>query len=545
MTTSRVRVCVLPFFTLAALAALAVSPAAAQTAPASQEKTPPLPPTIQQRFEIQEPPGDRPETRLAQMEFRFGRPVVRIGQDYTLKAGESIGAVRSAMADVRIEGLVTDDVVVVLGDVTLAGTAVIEGSLVVIGGSATIADGAVVRRDFVVVGGTATAPADFSPRGDHVIIGTPMLGESLRTLVPWLTRGLLLGRLIVPGLAWVWAIVGLSFLVGFAMNHVFDRQVSSAASSLARRPLSAFLTGLLVLLLTGPLLAIVAASIIGLAVVPFALAAVIVAALIGKIAVTRAIGRSIVPVGESEGRLQSWRSFTIGFIVIVVAYMIPVMGLLTWALVGVFGLGAATMSFAATLRRERPATPPKAPVELPPLAPPSGPSAEPEFRPASAPAYGHPPASAFVSAEAPAPTSEAPARGAAGDLSVYPRASFFDRVAAAALDVVLVAITNAVLRNPWGEDGRFLLVLLAYNIAFIAWKGTTLGGIICGVRVIRANGGDPRFVDALVRGLSSIFSVAALGIGCFWMLNDAERQMWHDKIAGTVVVKLPRELVLA
>jgi len=63
--------------------------------------------------------------------------------------------------------------------------------------------------------------------------------------------------------------------------------------------------------------------------------------------------------------------------------------------------------------------------------------------------------------------------------------------------------------------------------------------------VIRVQGTALRFVDALVRGLSSVFSVAALGIGCFWMLHDPERQMWHDKIAGTVVLKVPRELVLS
>jgi uncharacterized RDD family membrane protein YckC len=28
------------------------------------------------------------------------------------------------------------------------------------------------------------------------------------------------------------------------------------------------------------------------------------------------------------------------------------------------------------------------------------------------------------------------------------------------------------------------------------------------------------------------------------MLQDPERQMWHDKIAGTLVVKVPRDLVL-
>jgi uncharacterized RDD family membrane protein YckC len=47
-------------------------------------------------------------------------------------------------------------------------------------------------------------------------------------------------------------------------------------------------------------------------------------------------------------------------------------------------------------------------------------------------------------------------------------------------------------------------------------------------------------VDALVRGLSSVFSLVVLGIGCFWILWDPERQAWHDKIAGTYVVRVPR-----
>jgi uncharacterized RDD family membrane protein YckC len=28
------------------------------------------------------------------------------------------------------------------------------------------------------------------------------------------------------------------------------------------------------------------------------------------------------------------------------------------------------------------------------------------------------------------------------------------------------------------------------------------------------------------------------------MLQDPEKQTWHDKIAGTLVVKVPRELVM-
>jgi uncharacterized RDD family membrane protein YckC len=137
----------------------------------------------------------------------------------------------------------------------------------------------------------------------------------------------------------------------------------------------------------------------------------------------------------------------------------------------------------------------------------------------------------------------APPAAIAGDLALFPRATFLDRVAAFALDCLLVGIAVLVL-DLSRHDGWFPLLLLAYHVGFWAWKGTTLGGIVVGLRVIRTQGTDLRFVDALVRGLSSLFSLAALGIGCFWMLQDPERQMWHDKIAATLVVKVPRTLVL-
>lgn len=94
------------------------------------------------------------------------------------------------------------------------------------------------------------------------------------------------------------------------------------------------------------------------------------------------------------------------------------------------------------------------------------------------------------------------------------------------------------------HDGSFPLLLLLYHMAFWAWKGTTLGGIVVALRVVRTNGVELRPVDAVVRGLSGLLSIAALGIGCFWMIQDPEKQMWHDKIAGTFVVKVPREMAV-
>jgi uncharacterized RDD family membrane protein YckC len=86
--------------------------------------------------------------------------------------------------------------------------------------------------------------------------------------------------------------------------------------------------------------------------------------------------------------------------------------------------------------------------------------------------------------------------------------------------------------------------LVAYHVGFWTWKATTVGGIICQLRVARVDGAPLRFVDSLVRGLVGIFSLAIFGLGALWILRDEYRQAWHDKVAGTVVVRVPREYPL-
>jgi uncharacterized RDD family membrane protein YckC len=57
---------------------------------------------------------------------------------------------------------------------------------------------------------------------------------------------------------------------------------------------------------------------------------------------------------------------------------------------------------------------------------------------------------------------------------------------------------------------------------------------------VRVDGNPLSFADALVRALVGIFSIAIAFIGALWMLRDPESQTWHDKVAGTYVVKVPR-----
>jgi uncharacterized RDD family membrane protein YckC len=461
-----------------------------------------------------------------------GRDVVRMWQDFVLRAGQSAHDVVVIFGSATIAGNVDGDLVVVLGSAKLDSTAEISGSVVVIGGSATVAEGAIVRRDLMLFGGSADMPVSFYPGEQHIVIGNAWVGDRLRAVMPWLTHGLLWGRLIVPGLGWMWGLVGMLLIVTLAIDLFLHGAVGQCADRLSERPAGTFVTGLLVLFLTGPVSVVLVATLIGVAIVPFLFCALIVAWIVGKVAVTRWIGRSVTGQGSVETRLEAMRSILIGFAAVCLLYMVPIVGILTWGLLGVFGLGASSLTIIGTLRRERPAAPTTtAPGQTPP------PPAATSFEPAR---MSTPEAEATLE---PPPAYAPPPPVAGVGLALMPRATFLDRLAAAVLDVVLVMIVISLISDRHVGGMRFL-ALFAYFVAFWTWKGTTLGGIACNLRVTRVNGGPLGFADSLVRGLASIFSFAALGVGFLWILRDPQQQAWHDKIAGTCVVKVPRDYPL-
>lgn len=481
---------------------------------------------------------------VPQVHVTLADPALRILQSYTLKAGDSVRDVAVIASDATIQGHVEGDVLVVLGEARVAETAVIDGSLIVVGGSATIASGAQVHRDVFALGGLE-APPDFSAGGSQVIIGTSSLGARLRGLVPWLTRGLVLGRPIVPDIGWVWAVAAVFFFLNLLLNLLFDAPVRASTAALRATPVSAFVTGLLVMVAAAPVCVILAISVIGIAVIPFFLGALVLAVILGRIAFARWLGMSLVHQEDEASRAQSLRSFLIGSAIMCIAYMIPVLGLLTWTLAAVFGLGGATQAFARAYRRENPRQPKRAPAASP--APPTGP----------APLAAEPAAGAAINAaslaspdetpSSPADAAVLPLPAAGAGLLAYAHAAFVERLAALGLDLVLVAIVAQVLRidrlfSAYSDVGNNMVLLaLVYHVGFWAWKQTTVGGIICQLRLVRTDGGRIGFAEALVRGLSGIFSLAVAGLGFFWILRDPERQAWHDRIAGTYVVKVPRD----
>jgi uncharacterized RDD family membrane protein YckC len=496
-------------------------------------------------------PGAQPVAAqdFDRIEYRaWGHAAVRVARDYVLREGETVHDVVVVFGNAKIDGRVTGDLTIVFGSLDLGPAAVIEQSLVLVGGTARVTRGATIRQHVAVVGGGIEGPPDFLPGRDHFVVGSAELFERLQVATPWLTQGLLMGRPIAPRVRWVWGVVAVVFVVSLLLCLIFLNGVRHCASVIANKPLSTFLVGLLVLLLTGPLAVLLAASVIGIAVLPFLFCALVIAWTIGKVGVAMWIGSGVADQQIPGSRLRSVLAFVLGFAVICFVYSVPVLGFIVYGLVGVMGLGSATVAFTSGYRRENPKVrkgvppPPPVPPPVPAPDPPPPYVAPPPIDPA--PILDAPPSSApALSSAAPAAPSFAaaatPAGVAASQLLYFPRAAFLDRLGAFAIDIVLVLILRGALDLSRNEDA-LLWMLLFYHVIFWTWKGTTVGGMICQVRIVRIDGQPMRLADTVVRALVGVLSIGAAGIGFFWILRDPERQAWHDKVAGTYVVKVPR-----
>lgn len=79
------------------------------------------------------------------------------------------------------------------------------------------------------------------------------------------------------------------------------------------------------------------------------------------------------------------------------------------------------------------------------------------------------------------------------------------------------------------------LVFVAYCAVSWALIGRTLGMMLLGLRVVKADGEPPGVWRSVVRALGYWVS-AILMLGFIWIALDQRRQGFHDKLAGTVVV---------
>jgi uncharacterized RDD family membrane protein YckC len=136
-------------------------------------------------------------------------------------------------------------------------------------------------------------------------------------------------------------------------------------------------------------------------------------------------------------------------------------------------------------------------------------------------------------------------------------AGFWRRFAAFVIDAVIVSLLIRVLLpyhdlSIWNLDSRWYIIpvfalsnliataiTIVYSVVFLAWRGQTLGKMVMNIKVLRGDGSNISAGYALLRYLGYIICGLMLGIGFLWIIFDPRKQGIHDKIADTVVVKLP------
>ena len=84
------------------------------------------------------------------------------------------------------------------------------------------------------------------------------------------------------------------------------------------------------------------------------------------------------------------------------------------------------------------------------------------------------------------------------------------------------------------------LIVVAYFICFWAWRGQTPGKMVMRMKIVRFDGTRIGWGGAVVRFLGYIISILLALIGFFWVAYDSRRQGFHDKIADTYVITIPR-----
>jgi uncharacterized RDD family membrane protein YckC len=142
-------------------------------------------------------------------------------------------------------------------------------------------------------------------------------------------------------------------------------------------------------------------------------------------------------------------------------------------------------------------------------------------------------------------------------------ATIAQRIGAFLLDgvvgsVVLLLVAGFFTSSVPSEDGIVETVGALLTVVYLAvllylWReGASPGKFLMGIRFVRATvflgtqTGEPEWPglgtgllrEVVGKSVSSIFFF----LGYLWLLWDRERQTWHDKIAGTYVIKIRKAI---
>jgi len=449
---------------------------------------------------------------------------VSVGDSTYVESDETVpGNAVAVLGSLKIDGTVMGNAVAVSGPCTINGT--VHGNAVVVLGSMKLGPHAHVDGNAVAVAGTVTREPGSYIGGQLVKQGAGVDLSEDSGAASWFHHALRRGRPLAFGphlhVFWILSICTVALYVLLAL--VFPGGVTKAGEALAQRPGITILTGILGIVALPVVFILIFITIVGIPVALVVLPLGVVACVVfGKSAVYALIGRSIL--GKQA---HPALAVLLGAALIVAFLLVPFIGGVIWVTVAFLGFACALTALFTPKKAALPATgpAPTAPSTVPPAAMPVAAAAAVEAPPVPVPSELASPAGATPPMIA-APLAPLPE-------AALPKAGFWIRMLAILIDTVLIAIVVH------GQDW-FPVVLAAYAAILWKLKGATIGDIILGLKVVRVDGAPLEWVTVIVRALACFFSLVVAGLGFIWIAFDRDKQGWHDKIAGTVVVRHPK-----
>jgi uncharacterized RDD family membrane protein YckC len=133
-------------------------------------------------------------------------------------------------------------------------------------------------------------------------------------------------------------------------------------------------------------------------------------------------------------------------------------------------------------------------------------------------------------------------------------ASFGLRATAILIDYILTLVVfglflllTSIFRNLLPSIANlFSIIGYLATIGFIVWnriflcvkEGQSLGQKLVGIKIINKDGSAPGYRTIALRHLVGYpLSFFCAGLGFLWMIIDPKQRGWHDKLAGTLIVK--------
>ena len=531
------------FIAMLALTALTHNDAFAQEPPPPPPAPEVVPPDLDVEIERANDEAERAMREAERAREWLGRNrdnvVLHIGDDSKLPVNETAAAVISIFGSAEAAGDVYEAVIAIGGNakatgsvgegvVALLGNAYVDGkvgeAVVAFMGNVELGPNARVTGDVVSIGGTIIRDPNSKITGTQQQIAFGDHFGRMEGLRAWFKECLLYGRPLAfdSDVRWAWWLA-FGFLALYVLIALlFDSSVQRCVETLEQRPAQTVLAAIVTVLLSPVMMVLLAITVIGIALVPFLGIGLFCAAIFGKAVVLGALGRRITRFTGIAPFGHVAFAVLIGGLIAMLIYTVPVIGYIAYNVLGFIGLGAVAYTLILALR---PANAVAAPVGVPVAA-----SVSTDGSAGFGEGSTVPPAGSV-------PPHLPPVNPSNLELLTLPRAGFWVRMGALFIDLVLIALLVS-----WMEPtGHLTLVALAgYGALMWKLKGTTVGGIIFNLRVVRTDARDIEWETAIVRALSCFLSLVPAGLGFFWMLFDNNRQTWHDKIAGTIVVRAPR-----